>query len=37
MYRRGINYLNPDERDQKKIKELLNGEFAAFKTVSAKL
>lgn len=37
MYRRGINFLNPDETDQKKIKELLNGEFSKLKTVDAKL
>lgn len=37
MYRRGINFLNPDEKDQKAIKALLNGEFAYLKTVDAKL
>lgn len=37
FYRRGINYLNPDERDQKKILESLNGEFADFKTINARL
>lgn len=37
FYRRGINFLNPDERDQKAIKALLNGEFAHLKTVNARL
>lgn len=37
MYRRGINFLNPDEKDQKAITALLNGEFAYLKTVDAKL
>ena len=37
MILRGINFFNPDERDEKKIKELLNGEFAYLKTVDAKL
>ena len=37
FYRRGINFLNPDERDQKAIKALLNGEFAYLKTVNARL
>ena len=37
FYRRGINFLNPDERDQKTIKALLNGEFAHLKTVNARL
>lgn len=37
MYRRGINFFNPDEKDQKAIKALLNSEFAYLKTVDAKL
>lgn len=37
MYRRGINFLNPSPSDQRKIKALLNGEFARFKSVDAQL
>lgn len=37
MYRRGINFLNPDEKDEKAIKAMLNGEFSHLKTVNAKL
>lgn len=37
MMRRGVNFMNPDERDERIIREWMNGEFKKLKTVNARL